>query len=261
MKALVTSLLLVVMATPAWAVLGLPYAQEAVVHEGQMRISGGLTVGELSDGEADFLMFGGRFGYGVIEGLEFFGGLGLINVDLDVDDDPDAPDLDFDNEPYLQIGGLYELPLDLPFDVGLRGAIGYARLEDSFRDSEAVNTPGGPATINISGDIELDLLSINAGLLASKALNPVVSVYGFIGVSHTRVEMDGSARVTSDNRYVMQWLEAEGESRQSESESETNTDLAVAGGLLVNMAERFSLYAEVGHIDEVWASAGGRFSF
>ena len=261
MKALVTSLLLVVVAAPAWAVLGLPYAQEAVVHEGQMRITGGLTIGELPDGDADVLMFGGRFGYGVIDGLELFGGLGLISVDVDMDDDPDAVDLDFDNEPYVQIGGLYILPLDLPFDVGLRGAVGYARLEDSFRESEAVDTPGGPATINISGKIEVDLLSINAGVLASKALNPVVSVYGFVGVSHTRVETDGSARVTSDNPYVMQALEAEGESRQSVSESGSSTDLAVAGGLLVNLAEHFSLYAEVAHIDEVWASAGGRLSF
>ena len=261
MKALLTSLLLVVMASPAWAVLGLPYAQEAVVHEGQTRITGGLTVGELpdSEGDADIMMLGGRWGYGIMDGLELFGGLGLVS--LDTDDGPDAPDLDFDNEPYLQLGGLYTLPLDLPFDVGLRGAVGYARLKDSFRESEPVTTPGGPATIDIAGTIEVELYSINLGLLASKELNPNVSFYGFGGVSHSRMEMDGSARVTSDNAYVMQWLEAEGESRQSASESETNTELAVAGGLLVNMADRLSLYTEVAHIGAVSASIGGRFSF
>ncbi len=264
MKVFVTSLLLVAFASPGWAVLGLPYAQEAAVYQGDMQITGGLTIGELpdSDGEVDVLMLGGRFSYGVMDGLQLFGGFGLIDVDVDMDDDPDAPDFDFDNEPYLQIGALYTLPLDLPFDLGLRGSLGYARLEDSIRESEIVGTPGGGATmIHIDGDIDVDLLSMNIGLLGSYAINPTVSVYGFGGVSHTRLEMDMSARVTSEDAFVSQMLAAQGQSRMSDSETETSTDLAVAGGLLLHVVERFSLYAEVAHIDEVWASAGGRLTF
>lgn len=144
MKVLVTSLVLIAFASPVWAVLGLPYAQEAGVRQGDVLITGGLTVGEFpdSDGDVDVLMLGGRFGYGVMDGLQLFGGFGMIDVDVDIDDDPDAPDLDFDNEPYLQLGALYTLPLDLPFELGLRGALGYARLEDSLRESERVGMPG-----------------------------------------------------------------------------------------------------------------------
>lgn len=115
--------------------------------------------------------------------------------------------------------------------------------------------------IHVDGDIEIDLLSMNLGLLASHAINPTISVYGFGGVSHTRMEMDLSARISSDNPTVTQMLEAQGETRMSESETETSTDLAVAGGLLLNVVERVSLYAEVAHIDEVWVSAGGRLTF
>ena len=265
MKALITGIVVVVMASPSWAFLGLPYAQEAVVDQGDMRITAGLTMGQFpdSDGDADLdiMMLGVRFGYGVMDGLELFGGIGLVDFDFDIDDD-DAPDIDFGNEPYVQIGGLYTLPLDLPFDLALRGSFGFARLEDSVRESEEVPMPGGAlTTINMRGDIEIDIISLNAGLLASKALNPMLSVYGFGGFSHNRAKMSMEAQVTSDDSFVMELIQMEGLDRMSESETETSTDLALAGGLIVNLAEQFSLYAEVAHIDELWASVGGRFRF
>lgn len=262
MKILMTILVMVFMAAPAWAILGLPYAQEAAVSEGQMRITAGLTIGELPDmdADADIMMLGLRFGYGLMDGLELFGGLGVIDFELDIDDE-DAPEIDFGHEPYVELGGLYTLPIDLPFDLALRGSFGFARVEDSVRESQDVSVPGGMATINTSGDIEIDLFSLNAGLLASKALNPMLSVYGFAGVSHNSAKMSMEARVSSDDSVVMDLIRSEGRDRMSESETETSTDPAFAGGLIVNIAEWASLYAEVAHIDELWTSVGGQFRF
>ena len=271
MKALIVGLAVVVAASPALAIKGLPYAREAVVHEGRWLVSGGISTGRLPDTEeaVDILMYGARLGYGLTDGLELSGGLGMLNLDLDFDvvgdDDPNAPEIDvdpdFDNEPYFQIGVLYTLPLDLPFDIGLRGAVGYASLEESNRDSDAIHTPAGPATVTMEADFEIDILSINAGLLASKSFNPVLSLYGFCGVSYTRTSFDFTGRGSSDNPAVMAMIELQGDDRRSVSETETTTDLAVAGGMIVNLGQRLSLYGEVAHIDEIWGSVGARLTF
>ncbi len=134
----------------AGAVLTLPIADDADTAAGLMRIGGGVTL------ESDINLYGGRFTYGVADGIALFGGAGLV--------DPDG----MDSEPYLQLGGQFKLPVyDLPMDLAVRAGFGYVSFSE--RDHGV--------------KYDLDVWMINAGLLASWDLD-VVTVYGFGGISY-----------------------------------------------------------------------------
>jgi len=143
MKKLMVTMLICGLALPSMAYLGLPFAEDANTHEGLARITGSVTL------ESDVNLYGGRFTYGLADGLAVFGGVGIF--------DPDYGD----TEPYFQGGGLYTLPVDAPVDLALRGAAGYTSYGRS-----------------------VDLWTINGGLLASKELDEQFSLYGFGGLSY-----------------------------------------------------------------------------
>ena len=193
MKTLLTTLAITLLAVPAFAVLGLPYAEDAMTQQGEMRITGGITL------ESDLNLYGARFSYGIMDGFSVFAGAGLFDPDLG------------DSELYLQGGGKYTLPLDLPVDLAIRASLGY-----------------------MSGDW-FDLMTINGGVLASTAVNPMITVYGFGGLSHWRISPDRG----SDN---------------------TENELALAGGAIFNLNENVSFFAELAHIDEMFISLGARYT-
>lgn len=159
---------LVIGVMQAGAVLTLPIADDANTQAGLMRLGGGVTL------ESDLNLYGGRFTYGVADGIALFGGAGLA--------DPDG----LDSEPYLQLGGQFKLPVhDLPMDLAIRAGFGYV----SFSDSE----PGFKA--------DWDIWMINVGLLASWDLD-VVTVYGFGGISYQNYDLtvtQGRLRFSEDD--------------------------------------------------------------
>lgn len=211
MKLAVLSLGLVLMASPALAFLGLPIADDATVTQGDLIVSGGVTL------ESDINMYGGRVSYGLMDGFSGFIGVGIVD-----------PDGDLDSEPFFQLGGVYQLPVDAPVDLAVRGSFGIVSFEESWHGEK----------------YELDIWMLNVGVLASHVIDPMITVYGFGGISYQKWE----------EKYTSaRW--------GSESWDDTETEIAIAGGALFNVNENVSLYGELAHIDEMFISLGGRFKF
>ncbi len=195
MRIIIAAVMSSLVATQAMAVIGLPYAERATTTAGEMSVQGGITL------ESDLNMFGGRVNYGIMDGVSVFAGGGIFDWDHVRD-----------SELYLQGGGKYTLPLDLPVDLAIRGAVGY---------------------VSFSG---ANIMTINGGVLASADLDPMITVYGFGGLSHARTSV-------------------------SHGRDSSDTELALAGGALFNITENLSLYAELAHIDELFISGGAKFRF
>ncbi len=147
---IIISLIAFAMATPAMAYLSIPIADDADTYEHQMRVTGSISL------ESDLNLFGGRFTYGIRDGLAAFGGIGLA--------DPDTRA--YDSSPYFQVGGQYLLPVDLPVELAMRGAFGMTSLSGS------------------RGVRDLDIWTLNIGALASMRIDDMFTVYGYGGVSH-----------------------------------------------------------------------------
>ena len=160
MKKLIVVLAIGALAAPAMAQFGgLPYADSAAAPEaGLMRVSGGLVMGD------DFNTYGGRFTYGVMDGLAVFGDLGLL--------DPDEGDSGF----AYQGGAKFTLPLELPVDLAVRAAIGMA----------SYDVEGGDA----------DMTDFNGGVLASKDLD-MFTPYAFIGLNYLKWEVSADTEFGS----------------------------------------------------------------
>lgn len=207
---------LVMAAVPASAqLLGLPVAEGAAALEpGAMAVSGGITIGD------NVNMYGGRFRMGLMEGMDIFADAGLL--------DPDGAKMG----PAIQFGGKFALPLDIPFDVAVRGALGYGMYD--------LKTTAGDF-VAVSGDV--DVLTINVGGVASMDID-MITVYGFLGLNHTR------SKVT----IKMAGL-------GSASGSHSDTDPALAAGAILKLNEQISLYAELAYIDDPFFSIGGGLSF
>lgn len=188
MRSIIVVSMCLVLTSSAMAMLGQPFADVATSQQGEIGVSGGLTI------ESDVNMYGVRASYGIMDGVSAFAGIGLLDPDFG------------DSEIYLQAGGKYQLPLDLPFDLAIRSAFGL-----------------------VSGD-GWDLWTLNAGALASKAIAPAITVYGFGGLSYAKVDAG--------------------------HHSETETELAVAGGAMYAINENMSVYGELALIDELFISAG-----
>ncbi len=221
MKRLLTSIAIALLAAPAFAVLTLPIAEEATTQQGEMRITGAVTL------ESDVSLYGGRFSYGIMDGLSVFAGAGLY--------DPDRGD----SEPYFQIGSKYTLPVDAPVDLALRGAFGLVSFDESWSGAGE------------SQKFTIDYWMLNVGVLASMPIDTMITVYGFGGISYQNIKVKGT--------YTETWM---GETyRESFSDSDSETELAIAGGGIFNLNPNISLGAELAHIDELFISLYGRFKF
>lgn len=205
MKKGMMALVVLAFAVPALAQLaGLPIAGGAVAPEGLMQASGGVVFGD------DFNTYGVRGTFAPIEGLALFGDAGAL--------DPDEGDLGW----AVQGGGLFVLPLELPVDLGIRGALGFGGFD--------ADVPGVDATAT--------LMTLNGGVLASKTID-MLTPYAFAGINYvdTTVEVNGH------------------------DSSDDETDLAIAGGAVFAVNEMLSFYAEIAHIDDLFFGLGGRIAF
>lgn len=150
---------------------GLPIGTDAAPgHFEDMSVSGHIVIGE------NFNLFGGRFSYRLYDQIKLFGGLGLA--------DPDRGDMGYG----LQGGVLYSLPPipELPFDVALRGTLGYASLDQRFG--------GRKFSISITG--------INVGGLASYRIDDMFAVYGYLGLAMNRFSGSGGVSSTETDPAI-----------------------------------------------------------
>ncbi len=201
---IICSVLITLGAVNSYAqLLGLPVATDATpVQRGTFAGSAGLV---LSD---DINSYGGRFEFNVDESITVFGDLGIVDID------------GFDAGFGIQGGGLYRFHdiADLPLDFGVRGTLGYATVSDT---------------------VDVDILSLSVMGLVSYSIDDMISVYGFLGISHARVEI-------SINGF---------------SFSDSDTEPAIGGGVMLSFNPQFSAYAELGIIDDTFIGIGGKFSF
>ena len=204
-KALI-GLVVLTCALPALAQLaGLPIAGGAEAPAGLVQGSGGLVLGD------DFNMYGVRGTFAPVQNLAVFGDAGLL--------DPDEGDMGW----AFQGGGLFVLPLGLPLDVGLRGALGY----------------GGFAVDEAGVEGEATIMTLNGGVLASKKIE-MFTPYAFAGLNYADTEVD---------------IDGYGE------DSDDEIDLAVAAGVVVALNEMISFYGEIAHIDDPFFGLGARVAF
>lgn len=205
MKKWMAILTVLMFAVPAMAqLIGLPIGGGAEAPAGKLQAGAGLVVGD------DFNMYGVRGIFAPVEGLAVFGDAGLL--------DPDGGDMGW----AIQGGGLFVLPLGLPVDLGLRGAVGFG----GFDVDEGV-------------DASVSILTLNGGVLASKKIE-MLTPYAFAGLNYadTTVDVDGHGEHSDDE-----------------------TDLAVAAGVSFALNEQISFYGEIAHIDDVFFGLGGRIAF
>lgn len=205
MKKWMMILVVLTFAVPAMAQLaGLPIAGGAVAPAGMLQGSGGVVLGD------DFNLYGVRGTFAPIDGLSVFGDAGAL--------DPDEGDMGW----ALQGGGLFVLPLGLPVDLGLRGALGFGGFD--------ADVPGVDASMTI--------MTLNGGVLASKTIE-MFTPYAFAGLNYadTTVEVNGH------------------------DASDDETDLAVAAGVVFSLNEMLSFYGEIAHIDDLFVGLGGRITF
>jgi hypothetical protein len=187
---------------------GLPYADGAASADaGLFRVSGSAVFGD------DFNLYGGRLNYAVADGIEIFADLGML--------DPDFSGAD--SELAYQAGAKVALPLDTPVDLALRGAIGFTSFDEKYHDVK----------------VESDLLTVNAGVLVSKAVEKV-TVYGFAGLN---------------------WAQSKFKATGFGSETDDEFDIALAIGGILPIGDQFSVFAEFAYIDDPFIGIGGRFEF
>ncbi len=203
MKKWISVLAVLMVAGPAMAQLaGLPIAGGATSTMG-FGGSGGVVLGD------DFNLYGVRGNFAPADGVAFFGDVGAL--------DPDEGDMGW----AVQGGGLFTLPVGLPVDLALRGAVGFGGF-----DAE-------------DADVSATLMTLNGGVVVSKTID-MITPYAFLGINYadTTVEVRGHDDVSDDE-----------------------TDAALAGGVSVALSEQISLYAEIAYIDDVFFGFGGRVNF
>ncbi len=150
---------------------GLPIGTDAAPgHFEEMSAGGHIVIGE------NFNLFGGRFSYRLYDQIKLFGDVGLA--------DPDRGDMGYG----LQAGALYSLPPipEIPFDVALRGTLGYASLDQRFG--------GRKFSISITG--------INVGGLGSYRIDDMFAVYGYLGLAINRFSGSGGVSSTETDPAI-----------------------------------------------------------
>jgi hypothetical protein len=213
----VTALVLAAFAANSMAQgFGLQIAETAGPQkEGVARATGGITLG------SDEAFIGGRFSYGIIDGLLGFGDIGWVHVK------------DLDGGPGIQVGGLFSLPLQqLPFNLGVRGTV-YKPFVDS-----RVSIVGASLWGIASMPVNLDLAPLRTAKKgqAQKGL----SVYGGVGIDHVRWTYDGDEFSGGDHG---------------------DTQLGFSVGAVMYVSDQLSFYGELSYVDDPFVGGGVRLDF
>lgn len=187
----------------------------APVDAGRPGATVGFNVGD------DTTYVGARGLWGPNDSLTLFGELGLITVDQD------GTDVDGKT---VAIGGTLALPVGLPVDVAVRGAL----IKPFFDD---VNTG--------DGKVELNVYCILLQGVASMPIEavPGLSAYAAGGFAYTSTEVKWSGMGMSG------------------SEDDTETDLALAIGANMVLGETVNLFVELSRIDDNFFGAGASILF
>lgn len=187
---------------------GLPYGDGAApAGAGAVGIGGSATFGD------DFNLYGGRLSLGLADAVDVFADVGVI--------DPDVRGAD--NELAYQAGLKLALPLELPVDVALRGAVGYTSFDAREEGVKA----------------DVDLWTVNAGVVVSKQID-ALTLYGFAGANYarTKVKVSGFG-----------------------SETDDETELALAVGAKLELTDNLAVFGEYAHIDDSFISVGLTLGF
>lgn len=211
-----------VVATVVMLVAGMAMAQgygmqvgesAAAAAQGAIRVSAGANVG------GDMMFYGARAAYAPVQGLQVFVQGGLA----------DSDDLD-SSATSIGGGAMYALPLQMPVDLAVRGAIDKPLFDDieiPTYDYYGYSVGGGTMSV--------DVLVMSALALASKSLDQVAGLTVYAGV--------GFARVSVSVGDV----------------DESDTNLELVGGAIYNVTEQLSVFGEVDYVDDPFFGGGVRF--
>jgi opacity protein-like surface antigen len=187
---------------------GLPYGDGAEpAGAGAVGIGGSATFGD------DFNLYGGRLSLGLADAVDVFADVGIVDPDIS----------GADNELAYQAGLKLALPLDLPVDVALRGAVGYTSFDAREEGVKA----------------DVDVLTVNAGVVVSKKVE-ALTLYGFAGANYNRTKIKVSG---------------------IGSETDDETELALAAGAKFQLADNLAVFGEYAHIDDSFISVGLTLGF
>ena len=204
MKRFIVFLAVCALAVPVTAQMaGLPVADGATpLGPSVMRASGGIVLGD------NMNLYGGRFWMGITEEITAFGDAGILS--------PDRGDNGFGG----QVGGLYALPLDVPFEVAARATLGYGKM-----DQKVFGT-----------SVDISITTIGAGVVGSTIID-AFTIYGYLGLNHTRSKVSYTGGSSSDS----------------------DTDPALGAGVAYEINPQLSVYGEIMHIDDPWFGVGVRY--
>jgi hypothetical protein len=182
--------------------IGLQVADSAAAEkQGLVRATAGVTVGD------EWKFIGGRLTYGVLNGLELFGDLGYMDLD------------EWDGGFSLQGGGIFAIPIELPFDVAIRGTI-YKPFIDN-----------------------VDIIGVSLCGVLSKSLSKSFSIYGDVGIDYNKTEVE---------------YDIPGFGTISGDDTNTEIVFAAGVLFYIPNQDRFSVYAEVTYNDDFYVGAGAR---
>lgn len=185
----------------------------AAMGQGALRVSAGANVGD------EVMFYGGRVGYAPMEGLQVFADGGLADSDT------------MDSAMSIQGGAIYTLPVQMPVDLAVRGAIAKPFFDDIEMPSYTYygETFGG-------GTVSVDVMIMSIMALASKDMGdqmPGLTVYGGAGFARLSVSV--------------------GDADDSE------TDLALAAGGIYKVTDQLSVFGELSYVDDPFFGGGVRF--
>lgn len=222
--------------------LGLPVARDAEPGlAGDTALSGALTLGD------DFNLFGGRLAYNAMDAAFIFGDIGVV--------DPDSGDTGWG----IQVGGQYTLPLlaNAAADIALRASIGYASHgKDRIVRSGWWGRYGDYAVI----DEEIDVWTITGGGVIGHRFDEMFSIYGFLGLAYIHSDIDRDVKIKGDGGWMLGGATVT-VGRYRETSSHSDIEPAFGAGASITITQKFSLFAELMHIEDPWFSMGACWDF
>lgn len=189
--------------------------------------------------------FGARYTYGATESLALFGDLGLVT---DLEDGAEEYEDSFDGVAF-QLGAIYKLPVEAPFDLALRGTI-----FKPFINDENVGTHIDELG-DIDFDVELKMVGGSIGALASYHIEDVaegLTGYAHVGLHFVRTKVEVISSTAVDFGLGLGGVTGS----VSDSESDTETDVGLVVGGILQITDRVAAFGEVGHVGDAAVAFG-----